>query len=426
MSEHHDIVIIGAGQGGLSTSYYLRRAGLDHVVLDRGGIAHAWRHERWDSFCLVTPNWTIRLPGAEYAGDDPDGFMPRDDFVAYMEDWARGFGAPVRDGIEVTRLRGTAGRFRLESSDGSMTARVVVVATATYQAPRIPPLARHLPATVTQIAADAYRNPRALPDGAVLVVGSGQTGAQIAEESLEAGRRVYLCTGRAGRLPRRYRGRDCLEWQRDMGLLDRTPDMLDDPARRFVGDPHLSGRGGGHTLSLHDFHAKGMVLLGKLIGAEDGALRLAGDLRENLAFADAFADDFMGKVDAHIEHKGLRAPPATPDELAGEPPSGDWSLPVIERLDLAEAGITSLVWATGFNYDFSWIEFPVLDSFGYPRTERGVSRVPGLTFMGLNWMHKRKSGILYGVGEDARAVSDHIIDVCRRGPAPAACVQGGA
>lgn len=403
-----DIVIIGAGQAGLATSYFLTRHGRAHVVLERGGIGHAWAAQRWDSFCLVTPNWTITLPGAAYAGSDPGGFMLRDHFVRHLKDWARGFGAPIREGVDVTRIAGAPGAFRLSTSQGEIGARNVVVATSTYQRPRVPAVAAQAPAHLAQRNAETYRHPRELPPGAVLVVGSGQTGCQIAEELHKSGRRTYLSVGKAGRLPRRYRGRDCLEWQRDMGYLERTPDMLEKPADRFRGDPHLSGRNGGHTISLHHFHRDGITLVGSLQRIAGNVAHFGGDLLANMRAADAFARNIMALMDAHIERAGVTAPAPTAAELDGEP-TEDWSVPVIDRLDLDSAGISSIVWATGFAFDFSWIDFPVFDSFGYPVTTGSATSVPGLYFMGLNWMHKRKSGIIYGVGEDAEACAAHLL-----------------
>lgn len=406
MSERlHDVIIIGAGQGGLSVSYYLRQAGMEHVVVDRGGVAHAWSANRWDSFCLVTPNWTVNLPGRPYAGDEPNGFMARDVFVEYMKDWAAGFGAPVLGGIDVSHVRRAGDRFELETSGGPMRARQVVVATATYQHPKMPKVAAQAPADIRQLHAEAYKNPSQAADGAVLVVGSGQTGCQIVEDMLRAGREVYLCVARTGRLPRRYRGQDCLHWQREMGLLERTPDMLDAPERRFDGDPHLTGRDGGATVSLHDFHRRGVTLLGRLERFGGDVAHFRDDLAENLAFSDRYAADFRRKVDDFIAARGYAAPPPAASEMAGEPTPGAPQIAAPERLDLRAAGIRTIIWATGFTYDFSWIEGLDTDSCGYPVTDRGRSSIPGLYFCGLNWMTKRKSGILYGVDEDAQEVA---------------------
>lgn len=404
----HPAIIIGAGQAGLSVSYFLARAGIGHVVLDAGGVGHAWR-QRWDSFSLVTPNWTINLPGQPYCGGDPDGFMARDDFVAYLENWARSFAAPVHAGITVERVSGAAGDFALTTSAGPMTARAVVVATATHQRPKIPPLADQLPRQLTQLHAGLYRNPDQIADGGVLVVGSGQTGCQIVEDLLRAGRRVYLAVGRAGRLPRRYRGRDCIAWQRDLGLLDRTPAMLDGPAARFAADPHVSGRDGGMTVSLHDFSRRGVTLLGRLDGAGSDTLSFDGTLREEVRFADDYAARFFAAIDDLIARDGLDAPPATAQDLGGNPRASDPPLADPRTIDIAAANIGTVIWATGFAFDFAWIEFPVTDGFGYPVTEAGATTVDGLHFCGLNWLTKRKSGILYGVAEDAERVADSVV-----------------
>lgn len=408
MSEHHNVVIVGAGQGGLSVSYYLTKSDIPHVILDRGGVAHAWKAHRWDSFCLVTPNWSVDLPGLPYSGSDPFGFMPRDAFVTYMQEWAAGFDAPVRAGVDVAKIGPHEGKFKLVTNRGALTADTVIVATATYQHPRIPAVASQLPSSIHQVHAENYKNPEQCPQGAVLVVGSGQTGCQLVEDMLRAGRTVYLCVGRTGRLPRRYRGRDCLEWQRDMGLLDRTPDMLDSPAERFLGDPHLTGRDGGATVSLHDYAKRGVTLLGRLENVDGDTLRFGANLQDDMRYADSFSDDLMRRIDDYITSANIQAPPPTDAELAGGPGSEDWSIDTIEKLTFSGTGIRTVIWATGFTYDFSWIDYPMTDEMGYPVTRNGATCVNGLYFCGLNWMTRRKSGILYGVKEDAKAVAENV------------------
>ena len=412
----HDVVVIGAGQGGLAVSCHLSRLGVEHVVIERSSIASSWREHRWDTFCTVTPNWSIRLPGAEYAGDDPDGFMHRDELVRYFERWARSFHAPVRCGIEARVVRPARAGFEVETDDGRYHARDVVVATSTYQSVHVPGVAARLPRRLRQLTPHEYKRPDAVPPGAVMVVGSGQTGAQIAEELHEAGRRTYLCVGRAGRLPRRYRGRDCIEWQRDMGYLDRTPDMLDRPGDRFRGDPHLSGKNRGHTISLHDFHRNGIRLLGRLVDCRGERARFDGELHAEMRFADRFCDRIVEQFERHIAEHRIDAPPPTAQELAGGPPLDGRRPEVVREIDLTEADIGTVIWATGYRYDFSWIEAPVLDDAGYPVAPGGVTACPGLHFVGLNWMTWRKSGILYGVGDDARSVAG-AIERRRSGPA---------
>ncbi|MDP6094554.1 MAG: NAD(P)-binding domain-containing protein [Gammaproteobacteria bacterium] len=416
MGEHIDVLVIGAGQGGLSASYFLTQQGVPHLVLERGEVGNAWRTDRWDSFTLVTPNWTIRLPGAEYQGNSPDAFMGREEFVAYLERWAKSFKCPLSANTEVTGLSSDGSAIRVETSEGALTTANAIIATGTYQRAKIPAIARQCPVRLCQLDARQYRSPDQLPDGAALVVGSGQTGCQIADEINKAGREVYLCVGRAGRLPRRFRGRDALEWQLDMGFLDRTPDMLDAPADRFRGDPHVSGKNGGQTLSLHDFRAQGIHLLGRLKSISGEVAYLAKGIQDQVAYADQFAADFRKNVDAYIAASGVVAPAATPEELAGDPVGEDWVVPDTQEINFLDCNINTIVWATGFSFDFSWINFPVIDGFGYPITKRGVTSVPGLYFVGLNWMYKKKSGIIYGVGEDAEYVTSHVMDRLKTNP----------
>lgn len=401
----HDVIIVGAGQAGLGLSWRLTQSGVDHLLLEKGEIGRAWREDRWDSFCLVTPNWTITLPGAEYAGDAPDGFMTGKAFIDHLDAWAASFNAPVRTMTEATALRRTDGAFLLETSRGPFRARQVVLATATYQRPRLPPFAGGIAGEIQQLHASRYRNPDALPAGGALVVGSGQSGCQIAEELAAAGRETFLAIGRAGRLPRRHRGRDCIAWQRDMGWLDRTPDMLADPALRFRGDPHLTGADGGRTLSLHDLAATGVVLLGGIADVDPSSqgaiLQLRDDLADGLAVADAYARDFRRSVDQYIAAAGLAAPPPTLAELSGEPPTNGPALFSPEKFDLRARGVSTIIWATGFEFDFGWVDLPVFDRFGYPDSNDGATGVPGLYCMGLNWLPKRKSGIIFGVAEDS-------------------------
>ncbi len=401
--EHVPVVIIGAGQAGLATSYHLTRLGVPHAVLERGHVGEAWRR-RWRKFCLVTPNWSITLPGAEYIGDDPHGFMPRDDFIGHLEGWAKRFRCPVRTGVEVLRVRPG---FELETSAGLLRADAVVVATSTYQRPKRPPIAASMPERLIQLDVEDYQCPGDLPTGDVLVVGSGQSGCQIADELRQSGRGVWLAVGRSGRLPRRYRGRDIIEWMRDYGFLDRRPEQLDHPRDRFAGDPHVSGRDGGRTLSLHDFHACGIHLLGHLEDIDGERLILAADLALNMHRADEAAIWIRRWIDDYLETSGRVAPPPTREDMIGEPKNG-WTIDGQLDLNLSATNIQSVIWATGFAFDFGWIEGAPLDELGYPMTHGGISDKPGLYFVGLNYMTKRKSGIIYGVSEDAARIAWHI------------------
>ena len=411
MQEHQKIVIIGAGQGGLGVSYYLSKAGLSHLILDRGDIANSWKENRWDSFCLVTPNWTLNFPGKPYAGTDPDGFMKRDDFVRYMSDWAESFNAPVRKYTNVHEVSLTNPGFLIKTDRGDITAEILVVATATHQRPKIPDIAIKIPKNINQLHADQYKNTSELNDGGVLVVGSGQTGCQVVEDLVRDGRDTYLCVGRTGRLPRRYRGRDAISWQKEMNLLDRTPDMLGDLSLRFRPDPHCSGRDGGQTLSLHNFNRAGVKLLGRLEDATQTDLIFGNSIKSDIKYSDDFASDFRKNIDAYIIKTNIDAPLSCANDFEGEQQVGDPSIKAIEKLDFKLAGINTIIWATGFQYDFSWIEAKVTDQMGYPVTDKGHTGIEGLYFNGLNWMTKRKSGILYGFDEDSVEVSNQIISL---------------
>jgi putative flavoprotein involved in K+ transport len=407
MRERVEVAVIGAGQAGLAVSYYLRQQNREHIVLERARLGETWRSERWDSFCLVTPNWTVQLPGFPYQGDAPGGFMPRDEIVTYLERYTQSFALPLRTDAPVTSLRpAPAGSgFLLQAGDTIVEAHAVVVATGAYQRPKIPALSAELPESIFQIHTSQYRSPDALPAGAVLVVGTGQSGCQIAEELNEAGRRVYLSLGRCGRLPRRYRGRDIVWWVQAQGQFEQTLEALSPPEARFACNPHLSGKHGGLDINLWRFAHNGVVLLGRLLDVRDSMVILAPDLQQNLAFADQFATDAKREVDEHIRKTGLDAP--LDDAIADDGPD-DTVLPAISELDLRSSGIATVIWASGYRPDYSWIELPIFDARGYPIHRRGVTADEGLYFVGLHWQHKRKSALLLGVGEDAAYVAEAI------------------
>jgi putative flavoprotein involved in K+ transport len=408
MRTHVDTVIVGGGQAGIAVSYYLTRQGRDHLVLEQSDTAaEAWRNHRWDSFTLNTPNWQTQLPGAEYSGTDPDGFMSRNDVVAYLEGYVARFHLPVRYRVRVARVdrdRQT-GSYRLTTGDGRLiTARNVVMATGLHQTPKLPKFSSALPETVRQVHSDAYRNPGDLIPGAVLVVGSAQSGAQIAEELYQSGKKVYLAVGRAGRVPRRYRGKDANWWSVKLGLYDRTVDQLSSPQAKFAGKPHISGTMGGHTLNLHQFARDGVTLLGHLQGVGNGTLHLATDLWDSLVIADAHEAAFTAAVDAYIAGSGMVAPEETLSAL------GDgFRTPPIRELDLKSSGIANIVWATSYAFDFSLVKLPVLDGDGFPIQTAGATAYPGLYFVGLPWLPVAKSGLLYGVGDNAHLIANHMM-----------------
>jgi putative flavoprotein involved in K+ transport len=404
MAENIHTLIIGGGQAGLSLSYYLSQHGLEHLVLEAALQAgSAWR-KRWDSFTLVTPNWQTRLPGAEYQGPLPDGFMPRDEVIVYLEHYVQYFHLPVRYGLRAHRVKQQNGRYQIVSESGTFSARNVVVATGLFQKPRVPAFAAQLPSFVLQLTSEDYRKPELLPEGAVLVVGSAQSGCQIAEELYQSGRKVYLCVGSAGRVPRRYRGKDSSYWLTKAGFFDRTPDKLPSPKAKFAGNPHLSGKAGGHTLNLHQFARDGVTLLGHIADARDGKVFLKADLKENLAKADQIEANLLKMIDAYIAKAGVDAPAETLSQLRD-----GYDAEEIHELELSTAGISSVIWATGYSFDYSWVKLPVLDEDGFPVQQHGVTDYPGLYFLGMPWLHTMKSGLLLGVGEDAAYIASHIV-----------------
>jgi putative flavoprotein involved in K+ transport len=405
--ERIEAIIIGAGHAGLSTSYHLTQAGMPHVVLEAGRVGERWRSNRWDSFTLVTPNWTLRLPGYPYTGTDPDGFLSREEIVAYLQEYARSFGAPVREGVRVTAVetQASSSGYTVTTAAGNYETPMVVVATGFFEQPKIPADAAALSADIVQIHSSGYRNPEILPPGAVLVVGSGQSGCQIAEELHESGRQVYLSTGTAGRVPRRYRGKDTAWWLAELGRFDGTVDKLPSPHDKYAGNPHLSGKRGGHTINLHRFAHDGIVLLGHLRGFSTDRVIFVPDLKSNLEKADKIAADFRRDADALVKNAGIDLPapnPGNTDEYDG---LDGYEQEEILELDLRARQIGSIVWAAGFNVDYSFVRIPVFDAIGYPIQTRGVTAHPGLCFMGVHYHHKKASDLFYGVGADAEYVA---------------------
>lgn len=403
MTTHVDNIVIGGGQGGLSTSYYLKQQGREHVILEQADrAAKAWR-ERWDSFTLITPNWMIRLPGAEYQGDNPDGFTSRDDIIAYFGDYVKRFDLPIRYGNRVTSVEPIKLGYLVTTEKQKFEAANVVIATGMFQQPKIPAFSANLSAEIRQLHSSEYRNPKALPDGAALVVGSAQSGCQIAEELYQTGRKVYLSVGSAGRLPRRYRGKDVTLWLHELGFNNRTVENLPTPKAKFAGSAHGTGKDGGHTINLHQFARDGVVLLGHIHSAKGTRIVLAPDLKESLAKADKFEADLVKQIDEYVERKELDAPTETLPKLRD-----GYEAKEILELDLKSAGITTVIWATSYKFDFGLVKLPVFDEDGYPVQKRGVTEFPGLYFVGLPFLHTVKSGLLVGVGDDAAHVAGHI------------------
>jgi putative flavoprotein involved in K+ transport len=394
------VVVVGAGQAGLAVSHELAALGVEHVVLERARIGQTWQG-LWDSFCLVTPNWTMSLPGAAYAGDDPEGFVPRDEIVRYLQGYASTFGAPVREGVAVDSLEaGRNGGFLLRTSAGELHAESVVVCTGAYQRPHRPEVAAAFPHDLLAIDAEDYRNPAALPPGNVLVVGSGQTGCQLSEELHASGREVFLACGRAPWMPRRVNGRDIVTWLKETTFFDVPLSALPSPAARLGANVLVTGRQGGHDLHYRTLQAMGVHLLGRLAGVEARRAYFAGDLADSVAFGDARYADVRKLLTEQLPTKGITAPelPDPPPFHADPPP----------ELDLKGFGV--VIFTAGFRPDYAhWVRFPAFDAMGFPLTDNGASTVvPGLFFCGVHFLRKRKSSVLFGVGEDAAIVAQSI------------------
>jgi putative flavoprotein involved in K+ transport len=405
MQTHYSVAIVGGGQAGLSISYCLRERNIDHIVFEKNQIGDSWRSKRWDSFCLVTPNWQCQLPGFQYPGSDPHGFMQKDEIVQYIEAYARSFAPPIQEGVEVTSLRKleAQGVFELTTSMGVFTSDQVVVATGSYHLPKIPPIAERLPERILQLHSSKYRNPQALPDGAVLVVGTGQSGCQIAEDLHLAGKQVHLCVGGAPRSPRRYRGKDVVDWLDQMGYYDLSIDEHPQKEKvRAKANHYVTGRDGGREIDLRQFALEGMQLHGRLKHISSTALEFFPDLKQNLDQADAVAESIKKSIDEFITKNQIDAPTEAAYRPVWEPEAE------LLTLDYEQANIHTVIWCTGYQSDFRWVEVPVFDGKGYPGHERGVTNIWGLYFLGLPWLYTWGSGRFSGVARDAAYLADYI------------------
>jgi putative flavoprotein involved in K+ transport len=406
MNERHDIVIVGGGQAGLAMSYLLRQRGREHVILERHRVAERWYSQRWDSLRFQFPNWSLQLPGYGYTGNDPDGFAPRDAVIRFIEDYARFIKAPIRCSVEVKALEheASSGRFLLRTADALIEADNIVIATGPYQRPSIPLASAALPPDVFQIHAGDYRNPEQLPPGAILIVGAGGSGCQIAEELRLNGRTVYLSAGRHRIAPRRYRGHDLLWWLLAMGRMDITIDSL--PDRKPLPPLMLTGVDGGHDIDLRHLAADGVHVLGGFHGIDGDKLLFLDNLAAILNGADKTLEDFKVAADSYVQAAGLDLPE---DTNRAHGVACTQLLPTTSRALSWRAGnVLTVIWGTGYRGGFDWVHLPVFDEQGVLRQRRGVTDCPGAYFLGLNWMHKQKSSTLFGVGEDAAYLADVI------------------
>ncbi|RGE23316.1 NAD(P)/FAD-dependent oxidoreductase [Leucobacter sp. wl10] len=402
-AEATEVLVVGAGQAGIAMSEHLTARGIPHIVLERHRIAERWRSERWDSLVANGPAWHDRLPGMEFDDIDPDEFASKERVAAYFQAYAEKYGLPIRTGVEVTAVRRNEGRagFVAETSAGPVEARYVVAATGAFQLPSLPPIVPE-DAGIRQIHSSEYRNPEQLPAGAVLVVGAGSSGVQIADELRQAGREVTLAVGPHDRPPQRYRGRSFVWWLGTLGLWEKST-----PAE---GAEHVtiavSGTHGGRTIDFRDLAASGITLVGRAGAYENGVMRFGADLAENIRRGDENYLSILDEADAYVARMGLDLPEEPAARDLGPYPACVTD-PVLE-LDLAAAGVASIVWATGFRVDYGWLQVDALDERGLPKHERGVSAEPGVYFLGLPWQSHRGSTFIWGVWHDAKFIADKI------------------
>ncbi|MGG6264022.1 MSMEG_0569 family flavin-dependent oxidoreductase [Leptolyngbya sp. AN03gr2] len=400
MQTHYPVIIVGGGQSGLSMSYCLKEKGIDHLIFEKHTIAYSWKEKRWDTFCLVTPNWQCQLPGYPYPGREPHGFMEKDAIVDYIKSYAASFDPPIREGVEVLKVRQHDDRFELTTTIGLFTADQVVIAAGSYHLPRIPSLLERFPDRIQQIHSSEYKNPESLPNN-VLVIGTGQSGCQIAEDLHLAGKTVHLSVGSAPRTPRRYRGKDVVDWLDQMGYYDLS--IEDHPQKETVrskANHYVTGRDGGREIDLRHFALEGMQLYGRVKSVKGTSIEFENNLKQNLDHADAVSESIKKTIDTFIEQNQIEAPI--------EPPYHPVWEPIGEPRSLDYQNIEAIVWCTGYQSDFRWIEVPVFDGKGYPGHERGVTPVWGLYFLGLPWLYTWGSGRFSGIARDAQYLADYI------------------
>ncbi len=403
-TKHYSVLIIGGGQAGLSMSAYLKEFDIDHLVFEKNTMMHSWKTQRWDSFTLVTPNWQCNLPNHPYDGDEPKGFMKREEIINYLNRFIEKVQPPIIENTSVDNVtKMDNGQFLLQTSQGEFTGNQVVVASGGYVKPIIPRVAERIPKNIEQIHSNQYKNSQQLPEGGVLVVGSGQSGAQIAEDLHIDGKKVFLATGDAPRVARQYRGKDVVEWLDDMDYYKKSVD--EHPLREGVRDNtnhYVTGRDGGREIDLRQFAKEGMELFGLMENYDNGQLLFRPNLTANLNAADDVYNNINSRIDAYIEKNSIDAPAAEPYEPVWEPEAER------EALDLEASGITSIIWCIGFTPDFSWLNVPVFNGCGVPIHSRGVTSEPGLYFIGLPWLHTWGSGRFSGVSADAHYLSEKI------------------
>ncbi len=398
-------VIIGGGHNGLAMSHCLAGLGIDHVVLERGEVANAWRRERWDSLRLLTPNWQTRLPGHAYAGRDPDGFMTMPEVIGFIEEYARLTAAPVQAGTTVTAVHGEADGYRVVTDQGTWRSAIVVLASGAFGIPNVPECAAGLPATVRSLTTAEYKRPAQLPEGGVLVVGASATGVQLAEEIQASGRPVTLAAGEHVRMPRRYRGRDVQWWMDATGVLDKRHTDVDDVVRaRRVSSPQLIGSDDHRTLDLNALRQQGVGCIGRLASIQGGRALFSGSLRNQCALADLKMNRLLDSFDQWACRCGVHDALAPPERFL--PTIVDHRPPL--EIDLTSGEIRTVIWATGYRQDLSWLQVPVLDRKGRLQHDGGVTDSPGLVALGLPFLRRRKSSFMHGSTDDVRDLAQHL------------------
>lgn len=400
-----DVVVIGAGHAGLAISYCLAESSIDHVVLERGEIANSWRHERWDSLTLLTPNWQCKVPGYWYSGDDPDGFMPVPQLIDFIDEYAAVTAAPVETNTEVTSVRLHDGQYHVTTDDAEWHCRAVVIASGACNIPSVPKVNELVPPGIQSITPHQYRSPEQLENGGVMVVGASATGLQLAEEIHKSGRPVTIATGEHVRMPRTYRGRDILWWLDRVGISDERYDELDDIGRaRHLPSPQLVGTPEKSTLDLNAMTDKGIKLLGRLMGFNDNVAQFSGSLKNVCTLADLKMNRMLNTIDEWVTDNDDTSAYGSPERF--EATRVDESPPL--TLDLKRENIRTVLWATGFRPDYSWLDVPVLDRKGMIRHDGGVAQSPGMYVIGLPVLRRRKSSFIHGVEDDARDLHEHI------------------
>lgn len=401
---HYSVLIVGGGQAGLSMSACLQEQDIDHLIFEKNTMMHSWKTQRWDSFTLVTPNWQCELPNHPYDGNDPKGFMKREEIIGYLDRFAAKVQPPILEGVSVEKIsRLENGQFHVVTTKGEFTGDQVVIASGGYLKPIIPRMAERIPESVLQIHSNQYKKSQQLPDGAVLVVGSGQSGAQIAEDLHIDGKKVFLATGNAPRVARLYRGKDVVEWLDDMGYYKKSVD--EHPLREGVRDNtnhYVTGRDGGREIDLRKFALEGMELFGLMENYQDGQLIFKPNLAANLNAADDTYKNINARIDSYIEKNGIDVPVEPQYQPVWEPKEER------ENLELADSSITSIIWSIGFTPDFSWLDLPVFNGMGAPVHRRGVANEKGVYFIGLPWLYTWGSGRFSGVAADAAYLSNEI------------------